>query len=131
MGGAPHAGPVSVFNALSSNDELSIIRGRGHGAGADGCCPAFILFSRDPTGGLPHPTPAFAFDRHLQKMESGGLIIGRAGEKVVSDYHFLAVFQVPEYYLVKDENRSIGTVDKIYRRARVLPLLGERGKRWR
>lgn len=45
---------------------------------------------------------------HLQKMESGGLIIGRAGEKVVSDYHFLAVFQVPEYYLVKDENRSIG-----------------------
>mgnify|MGYP002235882086 FL=1 len=51
---------------------------------------------------------------HLQKMESGGLIIGRAGEKVVSDYHFLAVFQVPEYYLVKDENRSIGTVDKIY-----------------
>lgn len=24
---------------------------------------------------------------HLQKMESGGLIIGRAGEKVVSDYH--------------------------------------------
>ncbi len=48
---------------------------------------------------------------HLQKMESGGLIIGRAGEKVVSDYHFLAVFQVPEYYLVKDENRSMGTVD--------------------
>ena len=67
VGGAPHAGPVSVFNALSSNDELSIIRGRGHGAGADGCCPAFILFSRDPTGGLPHPTPAFAFDRPSAK----------------------------------------------------------------
>lgn len=50
----------------------------------------------------------------LQKMESGGLIIGPMGEKVVNDYHFLAVFQVPEYYLVKDENRAIGTVDKIY-----------------
>ena len=51
---------------------------------------------------------------HLQKMEDGGLIIGPAGERVVNDYHFLAVFQVPEYYLVKDENRAIGTVDKIY-----------------
>lgn len=50
----------------------------------------------------------------LQKMEDGGLIIGREGEKVVNDYHFLAVFQVPEYYLVKDESRAIGTVDKIY-----------------
>lgn len=50
----------------------------------------------------------------LQKMEDGGLIIGPAGEKVVNDYHFLSVFLVPEYYLVKDENRAIGTVDKIY-----------------
>ncbi len=51
---------------------------------------------------------------HLQKIEDGGLIIGPAGEKVVNDFHFLAVFQVPEYYLVKDENKAIGTVDKIY-----------------
>lgn len=51
---------------------------------------------------------------HLQKIEDGGLIIGPVGEKVVNDYHFLAVFQVPEYYLVKDESRAIGTVDKIY-----------------
>ncbi len=51
---------------------------------------------------------------HLQKMEDGGLIIGPEGEKVVGDFHFLAVFQVPEYYLVKDESRAIGTVDKIY-----------------
>jgi ATP-dependent helicase Lhr and Lhr-like helicase len=50
----------------------------------------------------------------LQKVEDGGLIIGPEGEKVVNDYHFLAVFQVPEYYLVKDESRAIGTVDKIY-----------------
>ena len=60
---------------------------------------------------------------HLERMEdSDGLIIGRAGEKVVNDYHFLAVFQVPEYYLVKEYNgnegvsvgAAIGTVDKIY-----------------
>jgi ATP-dependent Lhr-like helicase len=51
---------------------------------------------------------------HLEQMEGGGLIIGRAGERVVNDYNFLAVFQVPEYYLVKEENRAIGTVDKIY-----------------
>ena len=51
---------------------------------------------------------------HLQETENGGLIIGRAGERVVNDYHFLAVFEVSEYYLVKDENCAIGTVDKLY-----------------
>ncbi len=51
---------------------------------------------------------------HLQETEQGGLIIGRAGEKVVNHFHFYTVFKVPEYYLVKDENKSIGTVDKIY-----------------
>jgi ATP-dependent Lhr-like helicase len=51
---------------------------------------------------------------HLQRTERGGLIIGRAGEQVVNHFHFYTVFIVPEYYLVKDENRSIGTVDKIY-----------------
>lgn len=61
---------------------------------------------------------------HLQKMEDGGLIIGREGEKVVNDYHFLAVFIVPEYYLVKDENRAIGTVDKIYPQGTRFALAG-------
>ena len=51
---------------------------------------------------------------HIQKTEQGGLIIGRAGEKVVNHFHFYTVFIVPEYYLVKDENRAIGTVDKVY-----------------
>lgn len=50
----------------------------------------------------------------LQETENGGLIIGRAGEKVVNSHQFYTVFIVPEYYLVKDENRAIGTVDKIY-----------------
>ncbi len=52
--------------------------------------------------------------QHIQKTEQGGLIIGRAGEQVVNHYSFYTVFIVPEYYLVKDENRSIGTVDKVY-----------------
>ena len=51
---------------------------------------------------------------HIQQTERGGLIIGRAGEQIVNHFHFFTVFTVPEYYLVKDENRSIGTVDKIY-----------------
>lgn len=52
---------------------------------------------------------------HLQRVEDrDGLIIGPAGEKIVNNFHFLAVFRMPEYYLVKDENRSIGTVDKVY-----------------
>ena len=50
----------------------------------------------------------------LQRTECGGLMIGREGEKVVSSYKFLTVFLAPEYFLVKEENRTIGTVDKVY-----------------
>ena len=50
----------------------------------------------------------------LQRTERGGLIIGREGEKIVNNHHFLTVFLAPEYLLVKDENRVIGTVDKVY-----------------
>jgi ATP-dependent Lhr-like helicase len=51
---------------------------------------------------------------HLQKTENGGLIIGHRGEGVVNHFHFYTVFIVPEYFLVKEENKSIGTVDKIF-----------------
>lgn len=51
---------------------------------------------------------------HIEKTELGGLVIGKAGENIVNHFHFYTVFVVPEYYLVKDENRSIGTVDKVY-----------------
>lgn len=50
----------------------------------------------------------------LQRTERGGLIIGREGEKIANNHHFLTVFIAPEYLLVKDENRTIGTVDKVY-----------------
>ena len=50
----------------------------------------------------------------LQRTERGGLIIGREGEKIVNSHKFLTVFLAPEYLLVKDENRTIGTVDKVY-----------------
>lgn len=50
----------------------------------------------------------------LQRTEHGGLLIGREGEKVVNSHKFLTVFLAPEYFLVKDENRTIGTVDKAY-----------------
>lgn len=50
----------------------------------------------------------------LERTEHGGLTIGRAGEKIVNSHKFLTVFLAPEYFLVKDENRTIGTVDKAY-----------------
>ncbi len=50
----------------------------------------------------------------LEKTERGGLIIGREGEKIVNSHKFLTVFIAPEYLLVKEENRTIGTVDKVY-----------------
>ncbi|MCI9143610.1 MAG: DEAD/DEAH box helicase, partial [Lachnospiraceae bacterium] len=50
----------------------------------------------------------------LERTERGGIIIGRRGEKEVNSHKFLTVFLAPEYFLVKDENRTIGTVDKPY-----------------
>jgi len=50
----------------------------------------------------------------LERTEHGGLLIGRAGESIVNSHKFLTVFLAPEYLLVKDENRTIGTVDKVY-----------------
>ncbi|MCL2701386.1 MAG: DEAD/DEAH box helicase [Phycisphaerae bacterium] len=52
--------------------------------------------------------------QQLERTERGGIIIGREGEKVVNSHKFLTVFNAPEYLLVKDENRTIGTVDKVY-----------------
>lgn len=51
---------------------------------------------------------------HLQRTENGGLVIGREGEKIVNSHKFLTVFLSTDYLLVKDENRTIGTVDKVY-----------------
>ena len=50
----------------------------------------------------------------LQRTEHGTLMIGREGEKIVNSHKFLTVFLATEYLLVKDENRTIGTVDKVY-----------------
>ncbi|MCL2754786.1 MAG: DEAD/DEAH box helicase [Oscillospiraceae bacterium] len=54
------------------------------------------------------------YREQLQRTERGGLIIGREGEKVINSHKFLTVFLSTDYLLVKDENRTIGTVDKIY-----------------
>lgn len=50
----------------------------------------------------------------LELTENDGLIIGREGEKIINSHNFLSVFIAPEYLLVKEENRTIGTVDKVY-----------------
>jgi len=52
--------------------------------------------------------------QQLERTEHGSVIIGREGEKVANSHKFLSVFIQPEYLLVKDENRTIGTVDKVY-----------------
>ena len=48
--------------------------------------------------------------RHIQRGDAGGLMIGPAGEGVVTGYDFLAVFTAPEEYQVRYKGASIGTV---------------------
>ncbi|TLD41918.1 MAG: Helicase domain protein [Candidatus Jettenia ecosi] len=64
---------------------------------------------------------------HIQKTEEGGLIIGLAGEQIVRNFRFYAVFQDNDEYNVKEDSKEIGSI--IYP-----PPLGERfalaGRTW-
>ena len=49
-------------------------------------------------------------DDYLQRMDSGEIIIGLKGEKIVQHYSFYAVFQDEEVYHVFSQNGEIGTL---------------------
>ena len=47
---------------------------------------------------------------HLQRTETGGLIVGLAGERQINSFKFYAVFQDREEYPVRSESQELGTV---------------------
>ena len=47
---------------------------------------------------------------HLQRTERGGLIVGLAGERVLNNYKFYAVFQDSEEFTVRSQSQEIGTI---------------------
>ena len=47
---------------------------------------------------------------HIQQTEQGGLIVGRAGERVINSFKFYGVFQESEEYTVRSESQELGTV---------------------
>ncbi len=49
---------------------------------------------------------------HIQRTESGGLIVGLAGERVINNFKFYAVFQENEEYTVRAGSEELGTVVK-------------------
>ncbi|MBR6323237.1 MAG: ATP-dependent helicase, partial [Lachnospiraceae bacterium] len=49
---------------------------------------------------------------HIQRTESGGLIVGLAGERVVGNYKFYAVFQEDVEYSVHAGSEQLGTIVK-------------------
>ena len=48
--------------------------------------------------------------KHLEQMETGTLIIGLEGEKVVNNYRFYATFQTEIEFQVRDSSKEIGTI---------------------
>ena len=48
----------------------------------------------------------------LQRTENGGLIVGLAGERVVNNFKFFAVFQENEEYSVRCDSQELGTIVK-------------------
>ena len=49
---------------------------------------------------------------HIQKTENGGLILGLAGEKIVNNFKFYAVFMENEEFSVHAANEELGTIVK-------------------
>lgn len=49
---------------------------------------------------------------HIQRTENGGLIVGLAGERVVNNYKFYAVFQENIEYSVRADSEELGTIVK-------------------
>lgn len=47
---------------------------------------------------------------HIQRTEDGGLIVGLAGERVVNNFKFYAVFKENVEYTVRSESEELGTV---------------------
>jgi len=96
-----------TMSHLKSNGEMSA-------AALAQCILSLGSFRNISQDDYKHLLSHMLYIDHLQKTEHGGLIIGREGEKIINSHKFLTVFMAPEYLLVKDENRTIGTVDKIY-----------------
>lgn len=65
--------------------------------------------------------------QHLQLLENGGIIVGLAGEKIVNNFKFYAVFAEEEEFSVMSDSRMIGKIEKS-------PPVGERltlaGRTW-
>ena len=49
---------------------------------------------------------------HIERTENGGLIVGLAGERIVNNYKFYAVFQENIEYTVRTGSEQIGTIVK-------------------
>ena len=47
---------------------------------------------------------------HIERTETGGLIVGLAGERVTNNYRFYGVFVESEEYTVRSESQELGTV---------------------
>ncbi|MCL1874816.1 MAG: DEAD/DEAH box helicase [Synergistaceae bacterium] len=47
---------------------------------------------------------------HIQKTETGGLIVGLAGERQTNSYKFYAVFKENEEYTVRSKSQELGTI---------------------
>lgn len=61
---------------------------------------------------------------YLQRMESGGIIVGMKGERMTNHYSFYAVFQDEESYQVLSREGEIGTLTKCPAAGEIFSLAG-------
>ncbi len=69
--------------------------------------PPFAAISKDDFRQLLHHLIEI---EHIQQTGQGELIIGMAGEKIVKNFHFYAVFSDTIEYVVRDDSMAIGSI---------------------
>ena len=62
---------------------------------------------------------------HLQLTEEGGLIIGLAGEKIINNYKFYAVFTEEETWSVMHGSQKIGTIEEHVKPSQYMTVAGK------
>jgi len=64
----------------------------------------------------------------IEKMDEGSLIIGMAGEKIVNNFRFYAVFKDDEEHVVYNGTEEIGSIEEVDNRHKAVYVKTSRGK---
>ena len=104
--------PIDFPFSLLYHQTMSILTSKGELSPPDLARELLTLhpFRKITTGQLQQMLRHLIETDHIERMESGGLIVGLKAERIVHNYHFFAVFKEQEEYVVRSKQGEIGRI---------------------